>query len=56
MSPFSQINMAKSQQIYATFVNGKVITKQVYDLYQQSFLESPLYTELYNNLDHFVVA
>ncbi|MDA0116882.1 condensin complex protein MksE [Vibrio sp. T11.5] len=53
MSPFSQINMAKSQQIYATFVNGKVITKQVYDLYQQSFLESPLYTELYNNLEHF---
>ncbi|EHK9002642.1 hypothetical protein KCU40_001468 [Vibrio vulnificus] len=53
MSPFSQINMAKSQQIYATFVNGKVITKQVYHLYQQSFLESPLYTELYNNLDHF---
>ena len=53
MSPFSQINMAKSQQIYATFVNGKVITKQVYDLYQQSFLDSPLYTELYNNLDHF---
>ncbi|EIA1333621.1 hypothetical protein K6675_004296 [Vibrio parahaemolyticus] len=53
MSPFSQINMAKSQQIYATFVNGKVITKQVYDIYQQSFLESPLYTELYNNLDHF---
>ena len=53
MSPFSQINMAKSQQIYATFVNGKVITKQVYDLYQQSFLDSSLYTELYNNLDHF---
>ncbi|OLQ74259.1 hypothetical protein BIT28_08755 [Photobacterium proteolyticum] len=53
MTPFSQINMVKSQQIYATFVNGKVITKQVYDLYQQSFLESQLYTELYNNLEHF---
>ena len=52
MTPFSQINMVKSQQIYATFVNGKVITKQVYDLYQQSFLESQLYTELYNNLEH----
>jgi len=53
MSPFSQINMAKSQQIYATFVNGKVITKHTYDLYQQNFVESPLYTELYNNLEHF---
>lgn len=53
MTLFSQINMVRSQQIYTTFVNGKVITKQVYDLYQQSFLESTLYTELYNNLEHF---
>ncbi|MGF1772118.1 hypothetical protein L4C42_07365 [Vibrio wakamikoensis] len=53
MNTFSQVNMAKSQQIYTTFVNGKVITKQVYDLYQQSFLENALYTELYNNLEHF---
>lgn len=30
---FSQINMLKSQKIYATFVNGKVITKQFYDIY-----------------------
>ncbi|OXX73426.1 hypothetical protein B9J87_05875 [Vibrio sp. V19_P1S1T109] len=50
---FSQINMAKSQQIYATFVNGRVITKQVYDLYQHEFTDSPLYTELYSHLDHF---
>lgn len=50
---FSQINMAKSQQIYATFVNGRVITKQVYDIYQHAFIDSPLYTELYNNLEHF---
>ncbi len=53
MTPFSQINMVKSQQIYTTFVNGKVITKQGYNLYQQRFIESPLYTELYNNLEHF---
>lgn len=54
MTPFSQISMVKSQQIYTTFVNGKVITKQAYDLYQQRFIESPLYTELYNNLEHFI--
>lgn len=53
MTDFSQISMVKSQQIYTTFVNGKVITKQAYDLYQQSFIESHLYTELYNHLDHF---
>ena len=51
---FSQINMAKSQQIYATFVNGRVITKQLYDVYQQAFIDSPLYTELYSNLEHFM--
>ncbi|MGF1686557.1 hypothetical protein L4C36_07655 [Photobacterium japonica] len=50
---FSHINIAKSQQIYATFVNGKVITKQVYDIYQHTFIDSPLYTELFNHLDHF---
>ena len=50
---FSQINMLKSQKIYATFVNGKVITKQFYDIYQQSFIENTLYTELFNNLEHF---
>lgn len=50
---FSQIKMARSQQIYATFVNGRVLTKQVYDIYQQQFLDSPLYTELYNHLEHF---
>ncbi|GAL04011.1 hypothetical protein JCM19237_2162 [Photobacterium aphoticum] len=50
---FSQINMAKSQQIYATFVNGRVITKQVYDIYQHAFIDSPLYTELFGNLEHF---
>ncbi|NAW63633.1 condensin complex protein MksE [Photobacterium halotolerans] len=50
---FSQINMAKSQQIYATFVNGRVITKQVYNIYQHAFIDSPLYTELYSNLEHF---
>ncbi|MEZ9820093.1 hypothetical protein AB4238_05640 [Shewanella sp. 10N.286.45.A1] len=53
MTAFSQINMAKSQQIYTTFVSGKVITKQAYGLYQQSFVDSILYTELYKNLDHF---
>jgi hypothetical protein len=50
---FAQINVAKSQQIYATFVNGKVLTKQVYDIYQQVFIDDPLYTELYSNLEHF---
>lgn len=50
---FSQINMLKSQKIYATFVNDKVITKQIYDIYQQSFIENTLYTELFNNLEHF---
>ncbi|MDA9557082.1 hypothetical protein N9R79_06215 [Vibrio sp.] len=53
MKAFSQINMARSQQIYNAFVSGKVITKQVYDSYQHNFTESVLYTELFNHLEHF---
>ncbi|MBE3655776.1 hypothetical protein BOO92_03530 [Vibrio navarrensis] len=50
---FAQIDMVKSQQIYATFVNGKVLTKLHYDMYQQAFIDNPLYTELYRHLEHF---
>lgn len=50
---FSAVDPAKSQAIYKTFVNGRVITKQTYVLHRHQFEGDPLYTELFKNLSHF---
>ncbi|HBH7898136.1 TPA: hypothetical protein KDX51_003013 [Vibrio parahaemolyticus] len=48
---FDYADLELSQQVYSQFSSGKVITKRIYEIYTQQFIENPLYTELYKHLD-----
>lgn len=52
-NPFDLINAEQSARIYRQFVQGRVITKMLFDDIRVSLVENPLFTVLFNHHSHF---
>jgi hypothetical protein len=53
VNPFDLISAQQSTQIYRQFVQGKVVTKQLYNEIKATLQDNPLFTVLFNNQYHF---
>ncbi|NQZ07495.1 MAG: hypothetical protein HRT35_10075 [Algicola sp.] len=53
VSPFDSISAQHSTLIYRQFVQGKVMTKLLYNDIKAVMIENPLFTVLFNNQAHF---
>lgn len=53
INPFDLVSAQQSSLIYRQFVQGKVITKLLYNEIKVSMVENPLFTVLFNHQAHF---
>ncbi|WP_411726970.1 condensin complex protein MksE [Methyloglobulus sp.] len=49
------ISKELSQKLYADLINGKTVNKHNYQIKTNELAESPLYNEVFNNLDEYKV-
>lgn len=54
-SGFSHVDPEKSSLIFKELSSGKVITREIYKIVNNDFVENQLYTVIFNNLEHFKV-